>query len=143
MAPKSAVSVYRSKIDGWLLVALGAAMAITAYGVVDMLWHAPEQWGSALAGALIGLVLPLSILLGTRYVIDHGQRLLRVRCGPFRWRIPIASITSISPCLSLQSNPALSIERLRIDYRPNRSLLVSPRHQERFVAEIEALRQGG
>ena len=34
------------------------------------------------------------------------------------------------------SGPALSLDRLRIDYGRGRSLLVSPKERERFVSEL-------
>lgn len=128
--------VFRSKIDAWLLfvLVLSAAATLSAAGVVLR-----QASGMALlvplAMVAIGAVLPLWILAGTRYSIVGST--LHVRSGPFSWRIPVASITSIKPSRSPVSGPALSLDRLRVEYGAGRFVLVSPVDHQAFVRAIE------
>ncbi|QQO05935.1 PH domain-containing protein [Luteimonas sp. MC1750] len=89
---------------------------------------------------VIGVGLPIWLLLSTRYTLEPRQ--LRVQSGPFKWHIKVADITSITPSSNALSSPALSLDRLRIDYGSGRSLMISPRNKERFLRDIEAARRG-
>ena len=90
--------------------------------------------------AVIGVGLPIWLLLSTRYMLEPRQ--LRVQSGPFKWHIKVADITSITPSSNALSSPALSLDRLRIDYGSGRSLMISPRNKEQFLRDIEAARRG-
>ena len=87
----------------------------------------------------VGAFLPLWLLTSTRYSLLNGE--LRIQCGPFRWRIPIAAITGITPTSNPLSSPALSLDRLRIDYGTGDSLMISPRDKTGFIRELEAARR--
>ena len=87
-----------------------------------------------LAGLLIAvLLLPAWLLLGTRYSLTDDA--LKVRAGPFRWTVPLAEISSVRPSRSILSAPALSLDRIQIDYGARR-ILISPRERQRFVDEL-------
>lgn len=131
---------FRSKTDAWLLALLIPAMAASlgaAFVVVEL--GSPAAWLLALAIAVTGTGLPLWLLLATHYTLD-SQRLV-VRSGPFTWRIEVADITGISPSRSPISSPALSLDRLRIDYGHGRLLLISPRDRQGFLHAIETARR--
>jgi len=97
-------------------------------------------WAVATFTAGIGTGLPLWLLLSTRYTLGYGQ--LVVLSGPFKWRIPVADITSITPTSNPLSSPALSLDRLRIDYGKGKSLMISPRDKEQFVRDMEEATRG-
>lgn len=128
--------IFRSKIDTWLSCVLVIAAAIALWAAA-----ATVRQGSgtglpvSIVVVLIGAVLPMWILLGTVYSIESGT--LRIRSGPFSWRIPVASITSVEPSRSPVSSPALSLERLRVEYGAGKSILVSPVDRQAFIAAIE------
>lgn len=82
------------------------------------------------------LLLPLWLVLDTNYTLTTDE--LLIRSGPFRWRIALGDVREVSPSHSWISSPALSLDRLRIRYGTDRSILVSPREKQRF---IDALRQ--
>jgi hypothetical protein len=133
------MTVYRSRVDAWLFAILGVGMgvALTAsVGAAIASW--PVVAWPAIPGLLIGVGLPLWILSSTRYIFDEGE--LRVRSGPFTWRIPVAEITRVTRTSNPLSSPALSLRRLRIEYGDHRSLMVSPRDEEAFLAELERRR---
>ena len=95
--------------------------------------------GGPIAGAILVLIFEIfffeSILRSTYYVID-GDTLV-IRSSFITWRIPIAQIRSITPTRSALSSPALSLDRLRIEYGGGKQILVSPQDKRRF---IDALR---
>ena len=126
--------VHRSKIDAWFVVVMVIAAVFTL--LVTLRTASPGPFTAlALGGAA---ALSAWIALSTRYTLDES--FLTVRCGPFCWRIPLQDIHRITPSRNPISSPALSLDRLRIEYGEARSLLISPRHSERFIRELNALR---
>lgn len=129
---------FSSKVDFALLVPLSLPIAICALIAFKVLpvaglhavWIAPLLVG--------GAGLPLWIIVSTRYLMLDDE--LRVRCGPWRWSVPIAQITSIKPAGNRLVSPALSIDRLRIDYGESRSIVISPEPRADFLRQLEARR---
>lgn len=72
----------------------------------------------------------------TYYVIE-GETLL-IRSSFITWRIPIREIRSVTPTRSAVSSPALSLDRLRIDYG-SKAILVSPEPRDRFLAALRSV----
>lgn len=133
--------VFPSRIDAWLAVVLLLAMAAALASVfVSAGAGTLVGWTAAVFTALIGIGLPLWLLLATRYTLQ-GDALL-VQSGPFRWRVPLAEIRSVTPTNNPLSSPALSLQRLRIDYGRGRWLMISPRDREQFLQALEAARGG-
>jgi hypothetical protein len=127
--------VFRSKVDLWLLVLLMLAVAACLV-VASQYWDAVSArfwWVGLLLAA--GMLLPLWILFSLRYFMSDTQ--LRVRCGPFNWTIEIADIAKVAATDSAASAPALSLDRLRIDYASGRSVMISPEPRHEFVRQLE------
>ncbi len=137
-------TVYRSKIDKWLLVVLVLAMGVI--GFVTLGFYAGAfyagastySWWYGALFAVLAIGLPAWVLLATHYTFERRE--LLVRSGPFRWRIPVAEITNIKPTSNPLSSPALSLDRLRIEYGRGRWIMVSPHDKEGFLREVEARR---
>lgn len=132
---------FPSKIDAWLVsLSLGGAVA-----VLTTLLTASHIGRAGLTGFIVALACTVLgmlgwVLLGTFYRFEGP--LLVIRSGPFRWRIPVGEIVSIEPSRSLISGPALSLNRLCIEYgEPRRIMLISPRDRSGFLREFE-LRRG-
>jgi hypothetical protein len=127
---------FRSKVDWWLqLVLLAGAVVALACGALALRSNA--GWMLAALTVLAGAALPLWILVSTKYTVSPGSVLMQ--SGPFRWRIPANGITGIAPTRSVLSSPALSLDRLRIDYEDGRkSLMVSPLEKEEFMRAVQA-----
>jgi len=133
-------TVYRSKVDAWLVGLLASSMAVSLYGASQVIAvRTPAVWFVAALIAGVGVGLPLWLLVSTRYTLESTQ--LVVRSGPFTWRIRLADITAITPSSNPMSSPALSLDRLRIDHGRGQSLLISPVDQSRFIAAVEAARR--
>jgi len=124
--------VFPSKVDRWLLVVLAIALGFTATaGLRGLGVGGPAGSLAALGLLVIGCGLPLWMFFSTRYVIDAET--LTVRCGPFRWQIPLADITAVEPTRNPLSSPALSLDRLAIRYADDRRLMVSPADKRGFL----------
>ena len=125
--------VFPSRIDAWLAaVVLLAVLSPLAVVAVQGAGSGVEQvvvWAMALLPLLAGGLL----LLPCRYTLagDH----LHIRCGLVRQRIAYRDITGIAPSRSILSAPALSLDRIQIDYGARR-ILISPRERQRFVDEL-------
>ena len=131
---------YRSKIDAWLAVTIGVATAVGCFGAIALIRvGSTVEIVSFVPILLASLVLPLSVLFGTHYTLS--PELLDIRCGWFRFRVPIASIKDVRPTRSAASSPALSLDRLEIIYGKFESVMISPEDRERFTAELTALRE--
>jgi Bacterial PH domain len=127
--------IYRSKVDGKIAFIIGLSLVVLVVAGVTV----PDQrHGTALAlQAVFLLCLALCVwtLLGTYYVID--ATVLVAHSGPFHWTVPLREIRSVRSTRDVRSGPALSFDRLRIEFgNPPRVLLVSPRHKDEFLADL-------
>ena len=136
-------TVYPSKIDTWLLAILVFSMAVTMVACIAVIVKSPDgqssiAWWVSGTTCLIGIGLPLWLLLGTHYTVapDH----IAIKSGPFASRVPIADITAITKTSNAMASPALSLDRLRIDYGRGNSVMISPRDKAGFVNQVQALR---
>ena len=142
------MKLYRSKVDFlaalmYLVIVLlvdGAAMG-TSMEVLSSVSPHTAIW--VFFGALCIPVLMLLFLLPLRYVLTSDE--LAIRSGLLRWRIPVDSILRVSHARSILPAPALSRDRLRVDYqRGNRTtfVYVSPVDRARFLADLVAADRG-
>ena len=119
---------FESKRDAWLwIVALASPVVIIA------LIGPPV---AAIIALVITAVVGLLTFRSTYYVIDSDT--LTIRSMGLKWRVPIRDIRSIMPTRSALSSPALSLDRLQIDYA-NKSILVSPEDRDRFIAALRSV----
>ncbi len=126
---------FKSAVDTWILIVglvLPGVMVILAFAA-----SAPmpaSSWAIGAGATVVGLGLPVWLFVSTVYEVDNEQ--LLIRSGPFRWRIPLAEITSVKPSRSLLSSPALSLDRLEICYSRQRAVLVSPKDKAGFIRAL-------
>ncbi len=126
---------YRSKMDWWVFLAVGASAFIGVRVVLRLLeegWPAP-----ALIVALAGFVVPLWFFLATSYRLTPDT--LYVRFGLFRWKIPLKLVRSVKESREMTSAPALSTDRLRIDYGASDYILISPKDKQQFLRDLKML----
>ena len=131
--------VFRSKVDTWLGIVLVAAALAVLYGVIHSLNSGDNaDIVASLFALLVSTGLPIWLINSTRYTLTEQQ--LLVQSGPFQWQIPIVQISNITPTINPLSSPALSLDRLRIDYGQGRSLMISPKQQQQFLQALLLLR---
>jgi hypothetical protein len=122
---------FRSAVDTWFyIVALVLPAAILIFVAANVGAAHTETMVIIGGSAVIALGLPVWLLLSTYYDIQAG--VLTIRSGPFRWSVPISDITSVEASRSLLSSPALSLNRLEIQYGRGKTVLVSPKDIQGF-----------
>ena len=131
---------FESKRDLWAVL-LTRVLPFVMLAVIAAVGYARgESMRGPTAGLIILIVVELflvePLMRSTCYVIE-GDTLL-VRSGVIKWRVPIGDIRSITPTRSVASAPALSLDRLRIEYG-NRVILVSPEEKQRFIEALRAI----
>ncbi|HVJ80674.1 MAG TPA: PH domain-containing protein [Planctomycetia bacterium] len=132
--------IYPSKVDAWLSRVVWLAGVVAAAGSLQLLLS-NETGKTAIAAFLValGIVLPAWVFSATDY--ELGDEELRIRSGPFRWRVKVDSITEVTPTRNPLSSPALSLDRLEIRYDGGKSIMISPREKEAFLADLEEKRR--
>ena len=137
---------FTSRVDWWLAICLflipcGAVLTISQ-GIVtadrELLWTGVVTAGVVCA-VYGGLIFPM------RYVIE--EEALALRHGMVTQRVPLAKIERVAPSRNPLSAPALSLDRLRIDYGGRFGFaLVSPVDRDGFLdalAETTGLTRDG
>ena len=138
--------IYTSKKDWWLMVIIAAAgLALVggaAYQVsTNGLTH-PASWI-----LLLCLLFYLAVVLIFAYPVSYEIRPpdLLIRAGLTRSRITLSSIEAVSPTRNPASAPALSLDRLRIDYLKNGKStfsLISPEEKTGFLTNLAQTTDG-
>ena len=128
---------YSAKIDWWiaLILCLPPAAAVTVF------------IRSLLFGELVGLAVGIGmtfcvgciyfgLLFPMRYGLSDEQFL--VRSGIFSQGIPLNDISEVRPTFNPLSSPALSIDRLRIQYGQagGKAVMIAPADRGRFLDEL-------
>jgi membrane protein YdbS with pleckstrin-like domain len=130
---------YRTKIDAWLLAVLIGAFLFT---LLVLLFSVVLSGVLAMAWWIIILVLViwagvLSLLFPLYYEITSST--LLVRSGWLRREIPLASIQRVFPTHNPLSAPALSLDRLQVEYMQGsfpRFVLISPLDKSGFLRDL-------
>ena len=124
-----------SKVDAWLAITLFLSSAVAlfaAYSIASRTADFGLLGPAMLAG--IGAGLPMWLFFSTNYHVHSGN--LVIYSGPFGWQVPLLGITRIVPTRSALSGPALSLDRLRVEYGAGKVVLISPQDQEAFLRAI-------
>lgn len=133
------VQVYKSKIDTWLVVVLAAAIILcTVPFLLSLISGNSDELLPTLPAFVIGAGIPLWLMTTTCYTLTDSA--LLVKSGPFKWQIPIQEINGITPTRNPLSSPALSLDRLRIDYGRGQSIMISPKQKSEFQEHLAARR---
>ncbi len=128
---------FRSKVDWWLIPLLilppvASVVVSVAFFLQGKMSELP--WGIAsllfVACLYIGLVFPI------RYGLDETQ--LIVRFGLCRQRIPLSRVVAVEPTRNPLSSPALSLDRLHIQYGQGifKAVMISPKNRDQFLDEL-------
>lgn len=128
-----AAKTFKSKVDAWLVIVLAVSTVVLIAGLAATLYSRPDPLAVVvmLAATLLFLLLVGSILLRTYYRVDAGM--LTIVSGPLRRSVAIDQITSVERTRNPLSSPALSLDRLRIRYGDNKSVMISPADRDKFL----------
>lgn len=130
---------FRSKIDLWLVAILVIALLMPLYLTFTARGADKGTQLSPLEMVLMfGLpwVLIVWFYASTEYEVTATE--LLVRSGPVRKTIPLDTLSRIRPSNSIMSAPALSIDRLELQYNKFDEILISPADKRGFLAAIVA-----
>jgi len=116
---------FPSKRDGWLGLLIGGLIFLAAVPA----FLKPGKGQFIIMTAV--LLFVGWIWFGTGYEISEDE--LRVRCGPFRQRIPLQQIKAIKRTRSPLSAPACSLDRMEITYGSSKRVMISPADKEGFI----------
>lgn len=127
---------FKSKMDRWIFAVLGLTIALVIVTITGVIAAQEDPIVTTTVVLMfLGLIAFLaSILVATHYTVDRGE--LRIVSGPFRWRVPVTNIDCVRATRSPFSSPALSLDRLRIEYNGARSIMVSPADRRGFLRAI-------
>ncbi len=135
--PAETMRWYRSKVDWWLALVLCAppvaAIAVCAGMVFDGKFsELPWAIGTILGvfGIYFGLIFPM------QYGLNDAHLLLRF--GICRQRIPLVDISEVHPTRNPLSSPALSLDRLHVQFGKGffKAVMISPADRNAFLEDL-------
>ena len=130
---------FHSKIDWWIL---GFVIAMT--GLLVQLLFTMYAKGTMVEYPEHTMVYIFTIavlwwpVFSTTYTI--GNNTLAIRSMFLKWVISLENIKTVSKTNNSISSPALSLDRLKIEYLKDgkmKQILVSPRDQQGFCKELQ------
>jgi hypothetical protein len=128
---------YPSKIDWWLVPVL----CVPPVGVVTAC--GASVFAGSTQGLLVGVaaaVLVAGIFFGLVFPMRYGldDAYLVVRFGVCRQRIPLADISEVRPTHNPLSAPALSLDRLHVQYGQGffKAVMISPADRNGFLNDL-------
>ena len=135
------MQTFRSKIDWWLW---GIVIATTGL-LLQFLWTmyikgTMQEYPEHAVIYFLTIVVLWWPILNTRYVVTEYE--LTIHSMWFKWRINKNDIVELKSTQHLTSSPALSLDRLRIDYKKNgiaTYILVSPKNKQAFCQAIQSV----
>lgn len=131
------VRVYKSKVDLWLGALLWLSIVMCFIPLVSVIPAGTKgEIAMAIITLLVGAGIPLWLMLTTCYILSDTN--LLVKSGPFRWQLALKDIHHVAPTRNPLSSPALSLDRLKIDYGHYQSLMISPKNKTEFMQDLEA-----
>lgn len=125
---------FPSRIDLWLVALIVGTLAQIAFLAWSL--RAANPVGSAISACIIVFVACAGVyaMVPCRYRL--GSERLEIQNGRYRDSIAYSDIRKLSRETSMDSAPALSIRRVRIEYRDGVKL-VSPRQRDAFISELQ------
>lgn len=128
---------FASKRDTWIVLLIWGAVVLLVYATLAVAREPHATLAVKLATAAGGLAsagFMLWVMYGTGYRLTADE--LLIRSGPFRFRVPLDAIDSVTPSRNPLSSPATSLDRLMVRWAGRRRILISPEDKARFLAAL-------
>lgn len=119
---------FKSKKDVWLSVLIWGVIILMFFIMIT------EQNIVVYIVGILNNALLLWLWFGTSYRIDDEA--LIVRSGPFKSTIDIKTIKKLKATKTLLAGPALSLDRIEIQYKTYDSVIVSPKDKIEFIETL-------
>ncbi|KAF1015411.1 MAG: hypothetical protein GAK29_04567 [Acinetobacter bereziniae] len=130
---------FRSKIDWWVL---GFLIAMTGLLIQLLFTMYAKGTMAEYPEHTAVYILTIAVIwwpaLNTRYIIQENS--LTIHCLFLKWNIPLANIQKMTPSHDSIASPALSLDRLKIEYikeGEHKQILVSPRNRQAFIEAVQ------
>jgi Bacterial PH domain len=137
LMPPETIRWYRSKVDWWLALMLCVPPVASISPCVSLaLSGKPAEWEWGVGGVLLIFGVYFAVIFPMRYGLDETD--LAVQFGLGRRRIPLADILEVYPTHNPQSSPALSLDRLHVQFGPGffKAVMISPADRSRFLDDL-------
>jgi len=122
---------YRSTVEWLILIPLGLILSAL---LVYMIWNA--IWIGVIGTAIFSLFL-VYIYMDTSYELTSDQK-LKIKSGfLYHKEIYIKSIKKIRPTRNHIASPALSGDRIEIQFNRYERVLISPGERARFIDRLK------
>ena len=119
---------FKSKKDVWLSVLIWGVIILMFFIMIT------EQNIVVYIVGILNNALLLWLWFGTSYRIDDEA--LIVRSGPFKSTIDIKTIKKLKATKTLLAGPALSLDRIEIQYKTYDTVIVSPKDKIEFIETL-------
>ena len=124
---------YPSKVDTWLKAVLGSALLLPL-GLAASLYKVSATAAYITLGTVVFDALLIWLLVvPCRYIFREED--LLVQAGILKWKVPYKDVTSVEETNNPLSSPALSLDRIRIEYQ-GRAIMVSPERKAEFLSVL-------
>ena len=125
-------TVFNSKVDLWLVCLVDGIMVISAV-------FALQDFDPA--GFIVIAVMCIfvnAVLFGIRYTVENDALTVKVagiRCG----RYDLKTLQSVRKTRTFISEPAASMDRIRLDFGKRKSAVISPDNREYFIETLKKI----
>lgn len=128
-------AVYKSKISITLFVIVTTCLIVLP--LLPLFTSSPTTEDIAFIAVylIIAVALEAFLYTGTSYTIASEK--LTVKSFLVKEEINIGDISSIVHTRTWLSAPALSLNRIELRYKRSRSIVISPRSEEQFIAKLK------
>lgn len=128
-------AVYKSKISITLFVIVTTCLIVLP--LLPLFTSSPTTEDIAFIAVylIIAVALEAFLYTGTSYTIASEK--LTVKSFLVKEEINIGDISSIVHTRTWLSAPALSLNRIELRYKRSRSIVISPRSEEQFIARLK------
>ena len=130
---------YRSKVDWWIAALLCVPpIAMFAVSGAVLFGEKRSEWPMAVIAILFVCGIYFGLVFPMRYGIGDGK--LVVRFGQCRQSIALQDVLEVRPTRNPLSSPALSLDRLHVQYGQGffKAVMISPADRDQFLADLAA-----
>lgn len=122
------MQVFKSKVDWWLGLPLIYPIFLSITSIVDDEWY-------GYMGLFIIILLIIIASKVTKYIISENQ--LTIQCFFYvNAKIDILKIKKIEKTNTILGSPALSFDRIRINYNKYDEIFISPKEKQTFINQL-------
>lgn len=127
---------FPSKVDKWLVALVAPALLVGPVSLIAL--GQTGSIGAILFTVAVSVVVAAPVVwifTATAYFVTDTE--LIVRSGPLRIVVKLEAIQRIRSTATLLSSPALSLDRLEVQYAKRSAVVISPADKAGFVAAIQ------